>query len=250
MTSLAPPLVLGSIVVLTDRRLAAGPIAVWMSLAACAAVLRHVAGVHELEQTHEQALWLASHDPDTDMLLPHGLHASRSPPAACAIARGTVVVVEALGLDDLRTTHGYDAVDHVVTTVATQLRNAVGDGRHPGAGSRTTSSAAFMRSADLARGRQVADVLQRSLLGGTHVATASRCRCSAVVGVAQADGCGDRRARRRAPRDRCDARAAAHTAPGFIAIDADLTGSIDPRRPRTRRTTIPTATVAAAAVAR
>lgn len=223
-TSLAPPLVLGGIVLFTDRNLSIGPIAVWISLAVCAAVLRHVASVRELEQAHEQALWLASHDPDTDMLyrtaFMHQISAG-----GFRDRSGTVVVVEALGLDTLRATHGYDAVDHVMTTLATQLRNAVGDGPILGRLAHDQLTA-FMRSADLARGRQVADGLQRSLASGTTWCARSL-PIPAIIGVSQADGAvidalaGLRRA--------IDAvRIGRSHGAGFIAIDADLTGSIDP----------------------
>lgn len=222
--SLAPPLVLGGVVVLTDRDLSVEPIAVWILFAVCAAVLRHVASVRELERTHEQSLWLASHDPDTDMLyrtaFMHQISAG-----GFRDRTGTMVVVEALELDRLRNAHGYDAVDHVMTTLATRLRNALGDGPILGRLAHD-QLAAFMRSADLARGRQVAEVLQRSLESGAPWRTDSL-PIPAIVGVAQADGAvidalaGLRRAIEAV-------RVGRTRGAGFIAIDADLTGSAEP----------------------
>jgi hypothetical protein len=85
--------------------------------------------------------------------------------------------------------------------------------------------AVFMRSTDLASGRQLAAALQRSLAAGVAWGDVMLA-LPAVVGVAQADGAvidglaGVRRAVEAVRLGR------AHGA-GFVAIDADLTGSPD-----------------------
>lgn len=225
VSSLLPPLVLAAILVFTDRKVALAPVAVWILVAVGAAVMRHVAIVKELEQAHQQSVWLASHDLATDMLYRSAfLHEVAE--GSLRERSGTVVVLEALNLDELRDTWGYEAVDHVISTMASRLRNAMGDG--DGAVMARLAHdqlAVFMRSTDLASGRQLAAALQRSLATGVAWGDATL-ELPAVVGVAQADGAvidglaGVRRAVEAVRIGR------AHGA-GFVAVDADLTGSVD-----------------------
>ncbi|MDO8362306.1 MAG: GGDEF domain-containing protein, partial [Actinomycetota bacterium] len=221
LSALVPPLVLGGIVLFTDRHVEMLPVAVWVLLAVCAAVMRHLASVRELERAHQKSIWLASHDLGTDTLgraaFMHELSEGSMRDRA-----GSIVVVEILGLDELRDAQGYDAVDHVVATVAQRLRTAASD---DGVMARLAHDqfALFLRSADLARGRQVAASLQKGLTTGVGWGTVLLA-LPAVVGVAQADGAvidagaGVRRA--------IDAlRMGRVHGAGYVAIDADLTGS-------------------------
>jgi len=221
VSAFAPPMVLGGMVVFSERRLSLGPIAVWILLAVAAAVLRHMSSVRELERVHEQSLWLASHDPVTKCAYRAGfLHEVTA--GGLRDRTGTILVVEAVGLSELRDARGYDAVDEVMATMATRLRAATG-GEAVVARLAHDQLVAFLRSADLARGRQVADALQRTFAQGTQWGDI-QLPLPAIVGVAQADGAvidvkaGVRRAVEAARMGR------AHGS-GFVAIDADLTGS-------------------------
>ena len=221
VSSFVPPLVLGGVLLFSDRAPSLGPIAVWILLAVAAAVLRHMSSVKELETVHEQSLWLASHDPVTKCAYRDGfLHEVSA--GGLRDRTGTIVVVEAVGLNELRDARGYDAVDEVMATMAARLRAATGEGAVL-ARLAHDQLVAFLRSADLARGRQVADGLQRTFAQGTPWGD-GQLALAAIVGVAQADGAvidvqaGVRRAVEAARMGR------AH-GPGFVAIDADLTGS-------------------------
>lgn len=221
VSSFVPPAVLVAIVLFTDRDVSVGPVAVWVLLAIGAAVARHLASVKELEQAHQQALWLASHDHTTD-LLHRSAFLHEVAEGGLRDRTGTVIVVEALDLQRLRDARGYDAVDVVIGTMAARLRIAAGDNALI-ARLAHDQLAVFMRSADLARGRQAAEALQRSLASGVQWGEVTLA-LPAVVGVAQADGAvidalaGVRRAGNAVRMGR------AHGA-GFVAIDADLTGS-------------------------
>lgn len=223
VSSLLPPLVLATILLFTDRKVSLAPVAAWILLAVAAAVMRHIASVKELARAHQQSVWLASHDLATDMLYRSAfLHEVGV--GSLRERSGTVVVLEALHLDALRDKQGYEAVDHVMSTMATRLRAAMGD--DDGAVMARLAHdqlAVFMRSCDLASGRQLAASLQRSLAAGVAWGDVTL-ELPAVVGIAQADGAvidglaGVRRAVEAVRLGR------AHGA-GFVAVDADLTGS-------------------------
>ena len=225
VSSLLPPVVLAAILLFTDREVSLAPVAAWILLAVGAAVMRHVASVKELERSHQQSVWLASHDLTTDMLYRSAfLHEVAE--GSLRERSGTVVVLEALNLDELRDEQGYEAVDHVISTMATRLRAAMGNGGGAVMARLAHDQlAVFMRSTDLASGRQLAAALQRSLAAGVAWGDVML-ELPAVVGVAQADGAvidglaGVRRAVEAVRLGR------AHGA-GFVAIDADLTGSPD-----------------------
>ena len=154
VSSFVPPVVLMAIVLFTDRDVSVGPVAVWVLLAIGAAVTRHLASVKELEQAYQQSLWLASHDHTTNMLHRSAfLHEVAE--GGLRDRTGTVIVVEALDLQRLRDVSGYDAVDFAISTIAARLRTAVGDNAVV-ARLAHDQLAVFMRSADLARGRQAA----------------------------------------------------------------------------------------------
>lgn len=222
VSSLLPPLALLGVVWFTDRRVSLAPVAMWVLLAVGAAVARHVASVRELERSHQQSVWLASHDLTTDMLYRSAfLHEVSA--GSMRDRSGTVLVVEILGLPDLRDCSGYDVADHVVTTVANRLHMAAGEGAVLG---RLADNrfAAFIRSTELARGRQIASALQRTLLMGTTYGD-TVVDLPAVVGVAQADGAViDAEAGVRRATDA--ARVARNSGVGTVAVDADLTGAV------------------------
>ncbi len=220
VSSLVPPYVLVLILIFTDRQIAVSPVAVWVLVAVGAAVARQIAGVKELERAHQQSLWFASHDPTTDMLyrtaflheLSQGGLRDRS---------GTVLVVEALGLHELRDAYGQESVDVTMATIAFRLRAEIGENAVM-ARLAHDQLACFLRSAGSARGREIALALQCSLAIGVEWG-AVHLTLPAVVGVAQADGAvidgpaGVRRAME----------AVRHGRPqgaGCVAVDADLTG--------------------------
>ena len=129
VSSLLPPLVLGAVVVFTDRTVALGPVAAWILLTVATAVMRHVASVRELERAHEQSRWLASHDPSTDFLYRSAfLHEVSE--GSLRDRSGTVLVVEAHGLREVRDSRGYAAAEFVVATIAARR---AGGGRRRGA---------------------------------------------------------------------------------------------------------------------
>lgn len=240
VSSLLPPLVLGAVVVFTDRDVALGPVAVWILLTVATAVMRHVASVRELERAHEQSRWLASHDLSTDFLYRSAfLHEVSE--GGMRDRSGTVVLVEAQFLREVRDARGYEAAEFVLATMAARLRAAVGDAALCGSLA-PDQFVAFIRNGDLARGRQVAALLQRTLAVGVAFGDVML-DLPAVVGLAQADGAvidvvaAVRRAAEAARLGR------AHGA-GYVAVDADLTGSaaaVSSPAPSWRREPTPTA---------
>lgn len=221
VSSLAPPLVLGGIVLTTDRQVALGPVAVWIMLTVATAVMRHVASVRELEKAHEQSRWLASHDGVTDFLYRTAfLHEVSE--GGMRDRNGTVVLVEAQGLREVRDARGYEAAEFVLATMAARLHVAVGESALCGRLA-PDQFVAFIRNGDLARGRQIAAALQRTFAVGVAFGDVML-DLPAVVGLAQADGAvidvvaAVRRASNAARLGR------AHGA-GYVAVDADLTGS-------------------------
>jgi len=221
VSSLVPPLVLLLIVLFTDREIAVGAVAAWVLVAVAAAVARQMAGVKEQERAHQLSLWLASHDPTTDMLwrtaflheLSDGGVRDRS---------GTVLIVEVTGLHELRDAYGHDAVEFTMAAVALRLRAEVGDNA---VCSRLAHDqlACFLHLTGSARGREVALSLQLNLAGGVEWGSV-QLALPAIVGVAQADGAvidgpiGVRRALEAIQRGRSQGA-------GYVAVDADLTGS-------------------------
>lgn len=185
VASLMPPLALVAIKALSDREVAMGPVAVWMLLVVLASVLRRLAGVKELDQVHQQAVWQAAHDQTTG-LLHRSAFLHEVSKGGTREHNGIVMVVQALGLQELRDSNGYDAVDVVVGAMATSIRAAAGDNAvisrlaHDQFG-------VFMRLAGLAHGREVAAGLQRSFMHGVMWGDIPL-SLPAAVGVAQADG--------------------------------------------------------------
>lgn len=221
ISALAPPLVLGALVLFTDRRVALGPVAAWILLTVATAVMRHVASVRELERAHEQSRWLASHDLSTEFLYRSAfLHEVSE--GGMRDRNGTVLLVEVQSLREVRDARGYEAAEFVLAAMAARLQAAVGETALCGTLA-PDQFVAFIRNGDLARGRQVAASLQRSLSVGVAFGDLML-DLPAVVGLAQADGAvidvvaAVRRAAEAVRLGR------AHGA-GFVAVDADLTGS-------------------------
>ena len=220
VSSLMPPIVLLTIVQFTGRRVSLTPVAVWILLAVGAAVLRHVSSVRELERVHQQSEWQVCHDPVTGLLSKAAFEqvVSQGSPRERS---GTVLVVEALRLSELRDESGYDVVDEVMVGLAAALRNVAGDSAVL-ARYGHDHLVAFVRSTDPSTGRQLAVALQRHYSQGVD-RRSGRLPLVAIVGVAQADGtvidvvAGVRRATEAARLGRV-------RGAGFIAIDADLTG--------------------------
>jgi len=221
LSSLVPPAVLMVLVVGGHRELQVEPVALWPMVAAVMVVLRNLAGQRELERAHQQAMWLASHDHDTDLL--------RRAPFLHEVSEGdlrdrtgTVMVLEIAGLTSIGDRLGHDAADHVAVIVAERVQSLVG----AAVVSRMAYEqfAVFMRSTTLGRGRQVAASLQSALAEPVHIGDHSLA-LEFSIGVAQADGAvidvlaGVRRA--------TDAmRHARRMGAGHVSVDADLTGTV------------------------
>lgn len=221
LSSLVPPAVLTALVLIGHRDLQVQPVAIWLLVAALMVVLRNLAGQRELERAHQQAMWLASHDHDTDLL--------RRAPFLHEVSEGdlrdrtgTVLVVEVAGLPALGDRLGQDVADHLAVMVAERIQSlATG-----AVVSRMAYDqfAVFMRSTTLGRGRQVAASLQAALAEPVALGDHS-IGLEFSIGVAQADGAvidvlaGVRRA--------TDAmRHARRMGPGHVSVDADLTGTV------------------------
>ena len=221
VSSLIPPLVLLLIVLFTDREIAVGPVAAWVLVAVGAAVARQMAGVKEQERAHQQSLWLASHDPTTDMLYRTAFLHELSE-GGTRDHSGTVLIVELIGLHELRDAHGHEAVDFAVGSVALRLRAEVGDNAVV-ARLAHDQLACFLHSTGSARGREVAVALQRILASGVEW-NGVQLALPAIVGIAQADGAvidgpaGVRRALQAVRSGRAKGA-------GSIAADSDLIGS-------------------------
>ena len=221
LSSLVPPVVLLLLVVAGHRELQVEPVALWLMMAAVMVVLRNLAGQRELERAHQQAMWLASHDHDTDLL--------RRAPFLHEVSEGdlrdrtgTVMVIEIGGLASIGDRLGHDAADHAAVIVAERVQSSVGAAVV--ARMAHEQFAVFMRSTTLGRGRQVAAALQAALAEPVVLGTHS-IALEFSIGVAQADGAvidvlaGVRRA--------TDAmRHARRMGPGHVSVDADLTGTV------------------------
>jgi diguanylate cyclase (GGDEF)-like protein len=219
---LLPAAVLAGIEWSTDRTVSVAPIAIWVFLAALVTVLRNYAGMRELERAHQQALWLASHDIQTDML-------RRSPflhevsEGSMRDRSGTVIVLEVGGIQQVADQLGLDVADHIVSVVAQRLFAVAGEGALP-ARMAPHQFVVFLRSNTLGRGRQVAGALQHVLTEpitcGDHLV-----HVEFSIGVAQADGAvidvlaGVRRATEAMRHSR-------RLGSGHVSIDADLTGTV------------------------
>lgn len=221
ISSVIPPLVLVLIELYTDREVAVGPVAVWVLVAVGAAVARQMAGVREQVSAHQKSLWLASHEPTTDML--HRTSFLREVSNGRARDRsGTVLVVEVTGLHELRDAYGHDAVEFTMAAVALRLRAEVGDNA-VFARLAHDQLACFLHSTGSARGREAAVALQRRLASGFQW-DGVQLALPAIVGVAQADGAvidGPAAVRRAVEAVR---HGRLHGA-GYVAVDADLIGS-------------------------
>lgn len=220
--ALMPPVLLVAIVRYSERTISHGPVALWLLAFVGASVLRHVVGVKELEHAHERALWLASHDFDTELL---GRSAFLHEVSAGSLRDriGTVLVVEAQGLQELRDAHGYEAVDAVMRAVAQRLRAVAGE-HAVLARLAHDQVVAVVRGTELTRGRELGTALQHSLEAGVAWGEL-RLPLPAIVGVAQADGsvidvlAGVRRAVGAIRHGRL-------YGAGHVAVDADLTGAM------------------------
>ena len=221
VSSVVPPLVLLFIVLFTDREIAVGPVAAWVLVAIGAGVARQMAGVKEQERAHQQSLWLASHDPTTDMFYRTAFLHELSD-GGVRDRSGTVLIVEVAGLHDLRDAHGHEVVEFIMGTVARRLRAEVSNDA-VFARLAHDQVACFVHSTGSARGRETALALQRALAHGVEW-DGMQLAIPAIVGIAQADGAvidgpaGVRRALEALRRSRAQG-------VGYIAVDADLTGS-------------------------
>lgn len=222
VSALLPAVLLAGIQWFTDRTVSVAPIAVWLFLVALASVLRNFAGMRELERAHQHALWLASHDLDTDMLR-RATFLHEVSEGSLRDRSGTVIIVEVGGLAPLADRRGHDAVDHVVDVVAARLDAGAGDGAVL-ARMAHDQFAIFLRSVTLGRGRQVAGGLQTMLIEPVPYGD-ELVQLELAIGVAQADGAvidvlaGVRRATEAM-------RHARRLGPGHLAVDADLTGTV------------------------
>ncbi len=222
VSSLVPAVVLGVVVLFSHRQIALGPVASWLAVAALAVLARNLAGMRELERAHQQSMWLASHDIQTDML--------RRAPFLHEVSEGslrdrsgTVIVLEVTGSASVADSLGHDVVEHVVGVVAQRLTSVAGDGAVC-ARMAADEFAVFLRSNTLGRGRQVAGALQAALAEPIAYGDLSL-TVEFSIGVAQADGAvidvlaGVRRATEAM-------RHARRLGPGHVSVDADLTGTV------------------------
>jgi len=219
-----PALVLLGVVAFTDRNVALVPVAVWLAAMVLVLALRSMSGVRALEEAHQQALWLASHDLATGALMRSAfLHEVSE--GSLRDRSGTIIVLELQGSLALADAEGLDLADAVRDALVVRLRHAVGPDALIG---RLSSDrvAAFMRASDLGRGRQVVQALERSLT--EPIAVDDRVvRWVVCGGVAQADGAvidahaGLRRATE-------VMRHARGRGPGVLLFDADLAGRVEP----------------------
>jgi GGDEF domain-containing protein len=220
VAAVVPPLLLLVLATAGHRAVSVPAIAVWLVLTVATMVARNLAGVREVERAHQQATWLASHDLPTGMLqrsaflreVDDGTLRERS---------GTIILVEVRGVRELADLHGYEASEWVLDTVAVRLRAAAG-GNALLARMGHDQFVAFLRSADLAHGRQIAAAVQKTLREPVSFGDLQLPLLSAV-GVAQADGAvidvpaGVRRATEAMQHARS-------LGPDGLAFDADLTG--------------------------
>lgn len=221
ISSVVPPLVLVLMELFTDREVAVGPVAVWVLVAVGAAVTRQMAGVREQVSAHQKSLWLASHDPTTDMLRRTSFLREVSNRGA-RDRSGTVLVVEVSGLHELRDACGHESVEFAMAAVALRLKAEVGDSALF-ARLAHDQLACFLPSTGSARGREAALALQLRLGSGVQW-DGVQLALPAIVGVAQADGAvidGPAAVRRAIEAVRYGR---SHGA-GYVAVDADLIGS-------------------------
>ncbi|HAP74652.1 MAG TPA: hypothetical protein DCR14_01035, partial [Acidimicrobiaceae bacterium] len=123
--------------------------------------LRSMSGVRALEEAHQQALWLASHDLATGALMRSAfLHEVSE--GSLRDRSGTIIVLELQGSLALADAEGLDLADAVRDALVVRLRHAVGPDALIGRLS-SDRGGGFMTASDLGRGRQVVEGLQRSL---------------------------------------------------------------------------------------
>lgn len=222
ISALVPAAVLGLVVLFGHREIALGPVAIWLAVAAVAVLARNLAGMRELERAHQQSMWLASHDIQTDML--------RRAPFLHEVSEGslrdrsgTVIVLDINDSGSMADRLGHDVVERVVGVVAQRLFSVAGEGAVC-ARMAADEFAVFLRSNTLGRGRQVAGALQ-ALLSDPIECDEQSVVVEFSIGVAQADGAvidvlaGVRRATEAM-------RHARRLGPGHVCIDADLTGTV------------------------
>lgn len=221
-SALLPPAVMGLMAARGHDEVALGPVAVWLFMLSLAVVVRAIVATRDLDRAHRRAAWLAAHDLDTDLL--------RRSPFLHEVAEGgmrdrsgTVIVVELEGIGAIGDHLGLEVAERVTAEVAERIRAATGDGA---VASRmaTEQFAVFLRSTPLARGRQVAGIMQLLLVEPIDVG-GQRLAIDFAIGVAQADGAvidvpaGVRRATEAM-------RHARRLGPGRLSVDADLTGTV------------------------
>lgn len=234
VSTLLPALLLAGIVWFTDRDVSLGPVAVWLFLAALAAVARNFAGMREMENAHQHSLWLASHDHDTD-LLRRATFLHEVAEGSMRDRSGTMIVVELGGLNALADREGHELVDQVVASAVRRIVSVAGD---EAVVSRMAHDqfAVFLRAVAIGRGRQVAGGLQGSLIEPVMVHDRF-VQLEVAIGVAQADGAviDALAAVRRATEAMRHAR---RLGPGHLSVDADLTGIVGQTQGSPHRPTI------------
>lgn len=182
--ALLPAVVLLGVVVLTDRDPEVAPIGVWLILVVCAMVVRNMTAVRDLARVHDQALWFASHDPASGMLL-RGTFMHDVNEGDMRQRSGVVAVVEIENLAEIADAD--DSVgDAVVHEIAERMQTAMG---RDGAYARLSPLrlVGFLRSADLGRGREAGRMLERMLAEPVTVGS-QVLHPQVAIGIAQADG--------------------------------------------------------------
>ena len=221
LSAVVPSLVLLGLVIFGDRDVSVVAVSVWLVVLVGTMVARNLAGVHEVERAHQQATWLASHDLPTGMLQ-RSAFMKEVADGSLRERSGTVILVEVQDVRGMADAYGYEASEWVLDTVAVRLRAATG-GNALLARMGHDQFVAFLRSADLGHGRQIARAVQKALRDPVELGGDTALPLMSAVGVAQADGAvidvtaGVRRATEAMHHARS-------MGPDGLAFDADLTG--------------------------
>ena len=184
-SAVVPAALLVAMVANGERELAVLPIAVWVLVLVVTLVVRNLAGVRDLERAHEETTWLSSHDLATGTMLRSSFLRAVAE-GSLRERSGTVVVVEISGVDDLIDPIDAQTADHTIDVITGRLRNAMGSAAMLARVSHARL-AAFLRTSDLGRGREIARALEKMLPEPVPVGDLM-VEPLVFVGVAQADG--------------------------------------------------------------
>ena len=161
------------------------PVAIWVLVLVVSLVVRNLTGVRDLERAHKESTWLAEHDLETGTMLRNAFLRAVAE-GSLRERSGTVVVVEIRGVDDLIDSIDASTADQTIDVITARLRNAMGSAAMLARVSHARL-AAFLRTSDLGRGREIARALEKMLPEPVEVGDVV-VEPIVFVGVAQADG--------------------------------------------------------------